>query len=78
MHRAAVIITFFVSGACLLWLYPDTRLPPGIEAKGGTDSLVPWNSLGASMVSLLTGVAGIALKLVEIRHKLAELKAKER
>jgi hypothetical protein len=73
-----VIVALFLIGSVLLWLYFYTRLPPGIEAKGPGESLMPWISLGGAAVSLLTGVASLGLKLVEIRLKLAEVRAKSR
>lgn len=77
MRRPIVIVAFFLLSAGLLWLYFHLRLPPGVEAKGGADSLVPWISLAGSFVSLLTGFATLALKIVELRAKLASAGAKE-
>lgn len=62
-----VIITLFVTGACLPWLCLATRLPPGIGAKGGTEDVWPCICLAPAFVSFLTGVATLLLKLVDIR-----------
>jgi hypothetical protein len=76
MRRSVVIITCLLLGAVLLWLYFDTRLPPGVEAKGDTDSWLPWISLAGAFVSLLTGVATLALKLLELRAKLLAVRTR--
>lgn len=71
MRRPWVILVFFLLGAGLLWLYFSTRLPIGIEAKSGIDSWMPWISLAGAVVSLLTGIATLGLKILEIRSKLS-------
>jgi hypothetical protein len=78
MRRPWVIIGCFVIGAGLLWLYFSTRLPPGIEAKGDAESLLPWISLAGAGVSLLTGLTSLGLKVVELRLKIAEARARSR
>ena len=77
MRRPLVITTCFLLGAALLWVYFSIRLPPGIEAKGGAESWGPWISLAAALVSLLTGLATLGLKVLELRLKQLEVRAKD-
>jgi hypothetical protein len=64
------IILAFVISAVLWTVYAHTKIPPNIEVKGPTDWL-PWISLAASIVSLLTGVVGLLLKIQEFRTRKA-------
>jgi purine-cytosine permease-like protein len=65
MQRYFWIILAFVIAAVLWIIYLYTRLPPGVESKGATD-WIPWVSLAASVVSLLTGVVGLLLKIQQL------------
>ena len=76
MRSPWVIMVCFLLGAVLLWIYFSMRLPAGVETKGGADSVVPWVSLAGATVSLLTGVATLWLKLLELRLKQAETRGK--
>jgi hypothetical protein len=78
MRRPWVIIGCLVIGAAALWLYYFTRLPPGIEAKGDAERLLPWMSLAGAVVSLLTGIVSLGLKVVELRLRVGEARTKVR
>jgi len=67
LRRPLVIILFFVAAALLWWVFQITRPLPGVESKGGPESWMPWLSLAASIVSLLTGIVTLALKVIEMR-----------
>jgi hypothetical protein len=68
MPRKPVIIAlFFVAAILLWWVFEITRPLPGVESKGGPESWIPWLSLAASIVSLLTGIVTLVLKLIEMR-----------
>ena len=62
MRRFAVIVGLFILGGFLLWVFFQTRLPPGAESQG-PESWAPWIALAASVVSLLTGIVTLADKL---------------
>jgi hypothetical protein len=65
MRRYVSILAAF-GVAALLWVaYLYTRLPAGVEAKGASDSILPWVTLAGSIVSLLTGIVGLWSKLRE-------------
>lgn len=76
MRRPWVFIALWLLAAVLFWVFLSSRLPMGVEAKGLQESWLPLISLLGSMLSLLTGLAGFALKLVELRLKLAEVRAR--
>jgi hypothetical protein len=78
MRRTLVIIVCFLIAAVLLWLHFYTRLPPGMEAKGGEESLLPLMELAGAAVSLLAGVASLGLKVVELRLKIAGARSRGR
>jgi purine-cytosine permease-like protein len=69
-RRWSSILAFLALAVILWWVYESLRLPPGVEAKGPEDWL-PWLSLAASVVSLLTGLVGLAAKILELRQKRA-------
>ncbi len=69
-RRWSSILAFLVLAIVLWWIHQSLRLPPGIEGKG-PDEWLPWLSLAASVVSLLTGLVGLAVKLLELRQKRA-------
>jgi hypothetical protein len=68
LRRPLVIIALFIVAAVLWWGYENTRLPPGVEAKGAQD-WIPWISLAGSVVSLITGLVTLGLKVIEIRKQ---------
>jgi hypothetical protein len=68
MRKNVWIALAFVLAAVLRMVYLQTRLPAGIEAKGPVD-WTPWISLVASVVSLLTGIVGLLLKLQDLRAR---------
>jgi purine-cytosine permease-like protein len=70
MRRPLVIAIFFVVAALLWWVYETTRLPPGIETKGPNDWM-PWISLSGSIISLVTGLVTLSIKIIEVRQKKA-------
>jgi hypothetical protein len=70
MRRPLTIVAFFILALLLWWVYNSTRLPPGVEAKGPGD-WIPWISLAGSIVSLITGLITLGLKVVEVRQKKA-------
>lgn len=76
MRRSWMILVCFLLGAVLLRLYFSMRLPEGVESKGGAESILPWVSLAGALVSLLTGVATLWLKLLELRLKQSETRVK--
>jgi len=63
-----VIVLLLVVAVVLWWVFQTTRLPPGVESKGGPESWMPWLSLAGSIVSLLTGTVTLGLKLIEVRR----------
>jgi hypothetical protein len=66
-HPLSIVVLFLM--AAVLWFFYDyTRLPPGLEAKGAQD-WIPWVSLTGSVVSLITGVITLGLKVTEVRDK---------
>jgi hypothetical protein len=67
LRKPVVIVLFFVAAALLWWMFAVTRPLPGVESKGGPESWMPWLSLAASIVSLLTGIITLVLKLIEMR-----------
>jgi purine-cytosine permease-like protein len=66
MRKYVWIALTFVLAAAFWAIYLRFRLPTGIEAKGPTD-WIPWVSLAGSVVSLLTGIVGLLLKIQELR-----------
>ncbi|WP_426528471.1 hypothetical protein [Bradyrhizobium sp. McL0615] len=69
MSRIIQILFFFLLGALLWWTFQITKPLPGVEPKGGPESWMPWLSLAGSIVSLLTAIVTLALKLIETRKK---------
>jgi hypothetical protein len=69
LRRPSTILAFFIGAILLWWVYETTRLPSGIEAKGGAQDWLPWLSLAGSVISLLTGLLTLVLKVVEIGKK---------
>jgi purine-cytosine permease-like protein len=70
MRRPGTIVGLFLLALLLWWVFETTRLPSGVEAKGPSDWM-PWVSLAGSVVSLLTGIVTLSLKLIEARQKRA-------
>jgi purine-cytosine permease-like protein len=64
------ILALLALAVILWWAYQSLRLPPGVEAKG-PEGWLPWLSLAGSVVSLLTGLVGLAAKILELRQKRA-------
>jgi hypothetical protein len=69
LRRSLLIIVLFMLSALLWWVYDSSRLPPGVEAKGGPEVWIPWVSLVGSIISLITGLVTLSLKIIEIRQK---------
>jgi hypothetical protein len=70
VRRPVVIAAFFILGVLFLWAYFAMRLTPGLEAKGGAETWMPWLSLVGAIVSLFSGLATLGLKVIELRTKL--------
>jgi len=69
-----ILAAFAVTG--FFWIiYLQTKLPPGVEAKGPTDNILPWVTLASSIISLMTGLVGL---LTVIFSKLVEFKARRK
>jgi hypothetical protein len=62
MRRLAIIVGLFVLSGFLLWVFFQTKLPPGVEEQG-PESWAPWIALAGSIVSLLTGIVTLVEKL---------------
>jgi hypothetical protein len=67
LRRPWVIAFLFLLAILLWWVFEFTRPLPGLEPKGGPENWMPWISLATSVISLLTGIIALALKLVEMR-----------
>jgi hypothetical protein len=66
-RRPFLILAFFVVSGLLWWIHEATRLPSGVEAKGAPE-WIPWISLIGSIVSLITGLITLGLKIIELRR----------
>jgi hypothetical protein len=71
VRKPLVIISFFILAAVLWWYYESVRLPGGLEAKGAAQDWLPWVTLAGSVVSLMTGLVTLGLKVIELRQKRA-------
>ena len=69
LRRPLVSAAFFAIAALLWWLFESLRPIPGLETKGPAEDLIPWLTLAGSMVSLLTGIVSLSLKIAEVRHR---------
>jgi hypothetical protein len=67
MMKKLLPVGLLLLGAVLLYVYYDTRLPPGVEAKGGED-WVNSLSLISSIVSILGGVVSVTLQVIQHRR----------
>jgi hypothetical protein len=67
-REISAILGCFTAAVLLWWGYEITRLPVGVETKGGADEWIPWLSLAGAIVSLATGLASLALALVKLRQ----------
>lgn len=68
MKRPIAIIAAFVIGITALWFYSNMQPPAGIESKGNDDTLIlQWLTLAISVTSLLTGIAGLIQKILQLR-----------
>jgi len=74
LHRPLIIILLFLTAILLWWAFESTRPIPGIESKGSAEDWIPWVSLAGSVVSLLTGIVTLGVKVFEIRHKTSRRK----
>jgi hypothetical protein len=68
-RRPVVIAALFAVAALLWWLFEILRPIPGLETKGPAEDLIPWLTLAGSLVSLLTGIVSLSLKIAEARHR---------
>ena len=66
MKRPAVIIGALIVGVLALIFYVQQSPPEGVEPKGG-EVTVAWISLAVAIVSLLTAIAGLIQKFIELR-----------
>jgi len=66
MTRKLFPIGLLLIGAILLYVYYATRLPPGMEAKGGEDWINNL-SLVSSIVSIVGGVISVTLQVIQHR-----------
>ncbi len=73
------IVLALVVAAAGWWAYQTFSaqiLPDGVTPKGDPPPISPvvlaYVSLGTTVVSLLTGITGLALKLVELRKKVSD------
>jgi hypothetical protein len=67
LRKPLAIVLLFLLTIFFWWIFQTTRPLPGVEPKGGAEDWAPWISLATSVVTLLAGIAGLALKLVEMR-----------
>jgi|ETNmetMinimDraft_13_1059891.scaffolds.fasta_scaffold12939_2 hypothetical protein len=50
-----------------LWLYFQTRTPPGIAPKGDGSETVALISLATSVVAMITALIGLIQKFLELK-----------
>ena len=67
LRKPLAIVLLFLLTIFFWWIFQTTRPLTGVEPKGGAEAWAPWISLATSVVTLLTGIAGLALKLTEMR-----------
>ncbi|UFZ07425.1 hypothetical protein LQG66_14405 [Bradyrhizobium ontarionense] len=67
MMKKVLPVGLLLLGAVLLYVYFDTRLPPGVQAKGGED-WVNSLSLVSSIISILGGVVSVTLQVIQHRR----------
>jgi hypothetical protein len=70
--RSLAILGFFIFAGLLAWVYMATRLPPGVEAKGGAQDWEPLVSLAGAVVSLIGGLVTLTVELVKLRTRRLE------
>ncbi len=66
LGRTWIIVTALVVAAAATAVWWTTRAPPGVVAKGESET-VAWLALATAVVSLLTGVVGLLDKLLARR-----------
>jgi ABC-type transport system involved in cytochrome c biogenesis permease subunit len=79
MVRSTVFIACALLVAAIGWwayqMFSAQILPEGVEPKGDPPVVSPvllaYLSLAAMVVSLLSGVAGLVLKILDIRKRMA-------
>jgi hypothetical protein len=71
-RRFFAILGLLILAGLLAWVYITTRLPPGIQVKGGAPDWLPWVSLAGSVVSFLTALVTLTVELVKARAKRSE------
>ncbi|MGJ5203155.1 hypothetical protein [Bradyrhizobium sp. HKCCYLR20261] len=64
--RKILPIGMLLLAAILLYVYYDTRLPPGVQAKGG-DDWVSIASLVTSIISMIVGVVSATIQVLQHR-----------
>ena len=68
LRKPLVIFLLFLLALFFWWVFQTSRPLPGVEPKGGgPDAWMPWVSLATSVVTLITGIVGLVLKLIEMR-----------
>lgn len=68
MVRKLLPVVLFVVGGILLYVYFQTKLPPGFESKGPTD----WMqiiSLVSAIVSIVSGVITTTIQVMQHRKR---------
>lgn len=71
MKRTWVIVLLLAIAVAAFVYYLQNRPLEGVETKGPED-IMAWVSLATSMVSMLGSVAGLILKLFDIREKASQ------
>jgi hypothetical protein len=66
MLKKLLPIVLFVFGAVLLYVYFQTRLPPGFESKGA-DDWMPVVTLVSSIVTTVGGIVTTTLQILQHR-----------
>jgi hypothetical protein len=69
LRRPAVIVVLLVISVMLLWLWWESRLPPGIEPQGDIAYWQEWVKLIGGIVAILGGMIGVIDKLLDMFRK---------
>ena len=68
LDKIPIIIFFALLGSAACWYYLANAPPPGVEVKGSEEAAL-WISLATSVVSFLTALAGLVVKVLDLRAK---------